>query len=49
MRLSHALKYKTEQLDKLEKTREQEARAVKEKLQEIEVSRQEIAAIKWQK
>lgn len=49
MRLTHALKYKTELLDKLEKVREQEAKAVREKLQQIEVQRQEIATIKKQK
>jgi hypothetical protein len=35
MRLSHALKLKTEQLDKMERSREQEVRSIKDKLQEI--------------
>ena len=33
MRITQALKLKTSQLDKLERNREQEVRAVKEKLQ----------------
>lgn len=35
MRLSHSLKLKTEQLDKMERSREQEVRSIKDKLQEI--------------
>ena len=49
MRLTQAFKLKTAQLDKLERNREQEVRAVKEKLQEIQTQRQEIAMIKREK
>ena len=49
VRLAQALKLKSGQLDRLEKNREQEVRAVKEKLQEIETQRQELAAIKREK
>ena len=49
LRVSHALKYKSEQLEKLEQMRGQEVKAVKEKLQEIETQKYEITVIKREK
>lgn len=46
MRLSLGLKSKSEQLEKLERTRELEVCAVRDKLAEIEGGRVEMAAVR---